>query len=154
MSKIEMAKVHGKYAERRVKFLEEFASDMLDAMIDDNSIYNHLELVQDMVSKYVDGYVDKAKQSAEYKKAERECDLAEMSRIISTAQTTAEYDAAEEWIWSVPDMDNAANEEVSEKEFDDMSYSEAVQDIYNDINALNAAASNLDSDENGTEDEE
>ena len=35
-----------------------------------------------------------------------------------------------------------------------MSYSEAVQDIYNDINALNAAASNLDSDENGTEDEE
>ena len=154
MSKIEMTKVHGKYAERRVKFLEEFASDMLDAMVADNSIYEHLDFIQDLVSKYVDSYVDKAKQSAEYKKAERECDLAEMSRIISTAQTTAEYDAAEEWICSVPDMDNAANEEVPEKEFDDMSYSEAVQDIYNDINALNAAASNLDSDENGTEDEE
>ena len=28
MSKIEMTKVHGKYAERRVKFLEEFASDI------------------------------------------------------------------------------------------------------------------------------
>ena len=154
MSKIDMTKVKGKYAEQRVKFLEEFASDMLDAMVADNSIYEHLDFVQDMVIRYIDRYVDKVKQSDEYVKAERECDLVEMNKIITTAQTTAEYDAAEEWIFAVINTDEEADEEAPEKSFEDMSYAEAVQDIYNDVNALKTAISNLDSDENRTEDAE
>ena len=154
MSKIDMTKVKGKYAEQRVKFLEEFASDMLDAMVADNSIYEHLDFVQDMVIRYIDRYVDKVKQSDEYVKAERECDLVEMNKIITTAQTTAEYDAAEEWIFAVINTDEEADEEAPEKSFEDMSYAEAVQDIYNDVNALKTAISNLDSDENRTEGEE
>lgn len=152
MSKIEMAKVHGKYAEQRVKFLEEYAPEMLDSMVADGSIYEHLDFLQGSVSEYVDSYVHNIKQSDEYKKVERDCDLAEMNRIITTAQKLAEAAITSEWIFSLPGEDD--EEDDSDKDFDEMSYTDAVQDIYNDINTLKAAVSNLDSDENGTEDVE
>ena len=153
MSKIEMTKVKGKYAEQRVKLLEEYASDMLDAMVADDSIYEHLNFVQDLVSEYVNKYVDKVKRSDEYKKAESECDLVEMMNIISTAQTTAEFDAAEEWIFSIPKMSDEADEteDDSEKAFEDMSYDEAVEDIYRDIYNIKAAISELETEESEEE---
>lgn len=152
MSKIDMTKVHGKYAAQRVEFLENHSLDMLEAMINDGSIYEHLNFVQSMVSEYVDRSVEKSKQSDEYKKAESACDLAEMSRLIATSEANAEMEAGTEWIYILPD--NEEIEQDDEKDFEDMSFGEAVQDIYNDINKLKTAVSNLDSDENGTEDVE
>lgn len=153
MNKIEMTKVKGKYAEQRVKFLDEYATDMLDAMVADNSIYEHLNFVQELVSEYVNNYVDKVKQSDEYKKAESECDLVKMNSIITTAQTTAEFDAAEEWIFSVPETNGEADEaeEDPEKAFEDMSYDEAVEDIYNGINKIKTAISDSETEESEEE---
>lgn len=141
MKKIELAKINGKYAELRVKFLEEHAPDMLEALVDDNSIYEHLDLVQSLVSGYVDRCVDMAKHTVEYVNAENECDLAEMNNIITTAQTTAETDAGAEWIYTLPDADDETAEE--DKSYDDMSYDEAVLDIYNDISKAKSAISEL-----------
>lgn len=153
MSKLDKNKVLGKYAAQRVEFLEEHAPDMLETMVNDGSIYEHLELVQNMSSKYIDSYVDKIKQTDEYKKAESDCDLVEMNKIINTAQVIAETAIGVEWVFSLPDDDEEIKEDA-DKDFDNMSYDEAVQDIYNDVHNLKAAVSNLDSDENGTEDEE
>lgn len=147
MSKIEMARINGKYADQRMKFLEEHAPDMLEAMVNDGSIYEHLCFTQELVSEYVDGFVNKTKQSMAYKKAESECDLAEMNRIIATAQTVAEAEAGTEWIYMLPDADEK-EESTSDKSFDDMSYDEAVQDIYNDISGIKT---DLYSEENETE---
>lgn len=141
MSKIEMTKVNGKYAELRVKFLEEHAPNMLEAMINDGSLYEHLDFVQSLVNQYIDKYVDKSKQSAPYKKAESECDLAEMNNIITTAQIIAETDAGAEWIYTLPDANDETAEE--DKSYDDMSYDEAVLDIYNDISKAKSAISEL-----------
>ncbi len=147
MSKIDMTKVKGKYAEQRVEFLENHAPDILSAMVEDGSIYEHLNFVQDIVREYVNGYVDKMKLSEEYQEAERECDLAAMNKLITTAVTTAEFEVGSEWIYAIPDVEEESDSEEDEKSFEDMSYIEAINDIYNDINNIRSSISELEMDE-------
>lgn len=115
MTGIDMSRVNGKYALMRLEFLKENAEELLGNMIDSESIYEHLNTIQDMANEYVSLSIDKVKHSKEYLEAEENYDGLTSMQIVNTALHMAEYKACEEWIYVLPDyIDDEDAEEYTD----------------------------------------
>lgn len=103
MTGIDMSRVNGKYALMRLDFLKENAEELLRNMTESESIYEHLDTIQEMANEYVSRQIDKARSSQEYLEAEKNGDGLKSMQIVNTALHMAEYEACEEWICVLPE---------------------------------------------------
>ncbi len=92
--------VQGKYAMQRMEVLENHAPDVYNAMLDNGSLEEHLESVQNTAEKYVDDYVDRYTHSDEYLNAEKK-DPFEAMRMLNMTILEAEDSAYRMWIASI-----------------------------------------------------
>ncbi len=89
--------VQGKYAMQRMEVLENHAPDIYNAMLENGSLEEHLESIQNMAEKYVDNYIDRYTHSDEYLNAEKK-DPFEAMRMLNMAILEAEDSAYRMWI--------------------------------------------------------
>lgn len=97
----------GKYADQRREVLENHAPDMYKHMLENGSLEEHLENVQQSVENYVENYIARYTHSDEYLKAEKK-DPAEAMRLMNMTTVEAEDTAYRIWI---ANLENDEDEE-------------------------------------------
>lgn len=119
----------GKYASQRLKFLENHAPRMLQAMTENGTLDEHLETVQKMVSEYVSERVSNyERNNEEYRVAQDAGDFQKASALLHTETVYAEYDGGSEWIYVLPEGEETDDED----EYDDYDDDDEDYDDYDD----------------------
>lgn len=95
----------GKYANQRREVLENHAPEVYKHMLENGTLEEHLESVQNSAESYVENYLARYTQSDEYLKAEKQ-DPAEAMRLLNMTTLEAEDMAYRIWIGNLESGEN------------------------------------------------
>lgn len=97
MKELDMSRIDGVYAMKKIDFLRNHSEKRLNQLIEDGEIYEYLDNIQKSASEYVDNYIDSYVKSEEYKKIEA-VDPFDAMRKLEMTILEADNEAYKIWI--------------------------------------------------------